>query len=461
MSSPSEILHAKTEDLRDRQNREKYTVTVFGCGLIGILHACLFADAGYRVICTDSDQTVLTQLARGKTSFLPEETETKLRTNVKTKRIVAMNEVKTAVQQSDVIVLSLPVEVDSKRKPDYSRLEKSVRSIANCLRKGSLVIMTSIVGLGLMDNLLKQPIEDVSGYKAGVDFGLVYSPISTEQIQTLESMVDYGRIVASSDKKSLETASAILAPLYKKDLRECNNIRTAEIAALFERTKQNVNDALASEFAVFCEKARVDYQEVSGLINTGFSTASLSSTQITEIDDYASSLLLEDSENLNAKLSLVSVTKLTNGEIVKHIVSLTKDVLRSCEKSMRRTRISLLGISSLRNAKSSPRAIIKALTKTLEARGAKVRLYDPYIPELELQSAQVRPARSLSEALEGADCFIVVTAHDTFKCMNLGKLKVLMRLPAAIVDFEGCFDPEKVEKEGFAYRGVGRGAWSE
>lgn len=460
MSSSSEILHAKTEDLRDKQNREKYAVTVFGCGLIGIFHACLFADAGYKVICTDSDQTVLTQLAKGKIPFLPEETETKLKTHIKTKHITAMNEVKTAVQQSDVIILSLPVEVDSKRKPDYSKIEKSVRLIANCLRKGSIVIMTSVVGLGLMEILLKQPIEDVSGYKANIDFGLVYSPVSTEQILTLESMVNYGRIVASPDKKSLATASAILAPMHKKELRESNDIRTAEIAAFFERAKQNVNNALANEFAVFCEKARVDYPEVSGLMNTDYSTASLSPTQTTEIDDCASCLLLEDSENLNAKLSLVSAAKQTNGEIVKHIASLTKDALRSCEKSMRRTRISLLGISRLHNTKSSPRTIIKALTKTLEARGAKVRLYDPYIPELELRGAQVRPARSLSEALEGADCFIVVTAHDTFKRMNLGKLRVLMRLPAGIVDFEGCFDPEKVEREGFVYRGVGRGVWS-
>jgi hypothetical protein len=41
----------------------------------------------------------------------------------------------------------------------------------------------------------------------------------------------------------------------------------------------------------------------------------------------------------------------------------------------------------------------------------------------------------------------------------LKKLKLLAKMPAAIVDFEGVLDPEKVEAEGFIYRGLGRGVW--
>jgi hypothetical protein len=35
-----------------------------------------------------------------------------------------------------------------------------------------------------------------------------------------------------------------------------------------------------------------------------------------------------------------------------------------------------------------------------------------------------------------------------------------MRKPAAIVDLEGIMDPGKVEREGFIYRGLGRGVWT-
>jgi nucleotide sugar dehydrogenase len=352
------------------------------------------------------------------------------------------------------------VEVDSKRKPEYSKIEKSIRIIANELRKGSLVIMTSVVGLGAMETLFRQPIEDTSGYKSGIDFGLVYTPISSEQNPTLESMRNRGRIVASKDKKSLEVASAFLATIHNKELRLSNDTRTAEIAAIFDGATLGVNSTLANGYAVFCEKARVEYSKVCELLNTDSLGSLFTAAQAGDIEDYSPGILLQDAENLNVKLSLVSQAEQAHAEVVKHVTNLTKDALRSCEKSVRRAGIALLGISRLHNEKSSPRTIVKALVKTLEARGAKVRLYDPFLSELELREAQIRSARNLSEALEGADCFIVVTAHDTFKRLNLKKIKVLMRLPAAIVDFEGCFEPEKVEKEGFVYRGVGSGVWS-
>jgi hypothetical protein len=33
-------------------------------------------------------------------------------------------------------------------------------------------------------------------------------------------------------------------------------------------------------------------------------------------------------------------------------------------------------------------------------------------------------------------------------------------MPAAIVDLEESLDPDKVEKAGFIYRGLGRGVWT-
>ncbi len=460
MSSPSEILQAKTEDFNDKQYRAKYTVIVVGCSLTGIFHACLFADAGYSVICTDPDQTVTDQLAKAKIPSLTEEVETKLRNHIKTKHITAVSETKSAIMQGDIVILSLPFEVDSKGRPDYPRIEKQIRAVASCLRKGSLIIVTSIMGIGRTENMIREPLENVSGYKVGVDFGLVYSPIPTQQTLTLESVTDYGRIVASTDKKSLKLACAILAPLHKKELRTNDDVRTAETAVIFEVTKQNVEDALANEFAFFCEKAAVDYCAVRKLVNTDSSGVSLSQARADVMDKNVSSPLLEDAETLNAKLQLVAVAKQANEEIVKHITSLAKDALKSCGKSVRRARISVLGASQLPNMKSSLRTSTKLLVKTLEARGAKTRFYDPYVPESELREAEMRSARSLSDALEGVDCLVVVTAHDIFKRLNLRKLKVLMRLPAVIVDFEGAFDPEKVEEEGFVYRGVGRGVWS-
>jgi UDP-N-acetyl-D-mannosaminuronate dehydrogenase len=64
---------------------------------------------------------------------------------------------------------------------------------------------------------------------------------------------------------------------------------------------------------------------------------------------------------------------------------------------------------------------------------------------------------NLNEAVEGADCIVIMTGQDQFKNFSLKKLKPLMKTPSAIVDLTGIYDPKKVEAEGFKYFGLGRG----
>ena len=64
---------------------------------------------------------------------------------------------------------------------------------------------------------------------------------------------------------------------------------------------------------------------------------------------------------------------------------------------------------------------------------------------------------SLSKSVEGVDCLIIAVAHDRFSRLNLHRLQILMRQPAAIVDMGQVIDSTKAEKAGFVYRGFGRG----
>jgi nucleotide sugar dehydrogenase len=237
-------------------------------------------------------------------------------------------------------------------------------------------------------------------------------------------------------------------------------VRTAEAVTLFELAQQDVNVALANELALFCEKIGVDYVEAHKLAKAaahlGLSLPKLADGNIGE----ESRLLLEDSESLSFKLRVLTVARETNEEMTKHAVNLTKDALKNCEKTLRRTKISLLGISQVPNLNSSPKKIVEEFAKMLEAKGAKTSFYDPYFSQGEIGGMQHRLKKNLSEALEGADCIVILTAHDQFKRLNLNKLKALMKMPAAIVDLEGIIEPNKVEKEGFIYRGFGRGVWT-
>jgi UDP-N-acetyl-D-mannosaminuronate dehydrogenase len=161
-------------------------------------------------------------------------------------------------------------------------------------------------------------------------------------------------------------------------------------------------------------------------------------------------ILFENAETLNKKLRLSKLSRQINEEAFSHGINLTQDALRSCEKTFRRSRVAVLGSG---NAGTSS----LLFAKMLEARGAKVSLFDPLLSKNDHSESELGLKNSLNEAAEGADCLVLFTGEERLKRQNLKKIRAVMRTPAAIVDLVGLYEPEEFEKEGFIYRGFGRG----
>jgi UDP-N-acetyl-D-mannosaminuronate dehydrogenase len=102
----------------------------------------------------------------------------------------------------------------------------------------------------------------------------------------------------------------------------------------------------------------------------------------------------------------------------------------------------------------------KKLVNTLKRRGASVQVYDPFFSHKELSKMGYSAKATLTKTVEGADCIIVAVGHDRFRQLNLRRIKIFVKKPAAIVDMGHVIDPAKAEKEGFVYRGFGRGVWT-
>ena len=453
------ILNIRPEEIDNVNKRGKYKVSIIGCGQNGVLHAWLFAKAGFKVVCADADRVIVKHIAREKIPFLKREIEPLLKKHGKSEHLEATNDVKKAVAQSDVIIITTRAKIDKKKKVNYLDIEKVCKQVGSSLQRGSLVIVTSTVGLGTTEGLIRETLENTSGFKVGDHFALAYSPIRVSDEQALEKIADNKRIVAATDRNSLNSASTVLE-IIANGVAGTNDVKTAEAIRLFESVQHHANIALANEFACFCEKAGIDYVQAQKLAETSANDTFVSPTLTCRNIHEEPYLLLEAAENLNVKLRIPAIAREIDEGISKHAVSLIREALRSCGKSLRRAKISLLGISQTPNTRGAPKTSVKKLAKILAAKGAKVSLYDPYLSRKEITDLGHHFKRSLTEAVEGVDCIVILTGHDRFKRLSLKKLKIMAKMPAAIVDFEGVIDPEKVEMKGFIYRGLGRGVWT-
>lgn len=433
------VLRIESTDMDTVEKRSKYSVAVVGCGHKGIFFANTFADAGFNVLCTDSDAAVIKKVARGKTAFVNPEAQAKLRSHIASEKIDVTSELKKAVSKSDVIVIAITTRIDGQKCCDSNGVANTCKQVGAALHSGTLVVYGGIAGLGFMEGTLKEALENASGLKAGKDFALTYSPI----LNTAITPVDLELRIAATDKVSLKAATTILGTLTK-NIKEVSDLKTAEAAALFAVAKQDTTTALANELAMFCEDANIDYFMVLDALN--LNSPEFHPTIAEEENKNQTCLLMDAADNINAKLRLTGVARQINEDMVRHAANLTCDGLKSCGKSLRRAKVAILG-------PVYPEAGSGLFVKMLEQKGAAITQYNPNAKKDDAEDVKT----SLNEAVEGADCIVLLSGSEQFNHVNLKKLKALVKPPAVIVDLAGTVDPAQIDTEGFIYTGLGRG----
>ncbi len=441
------VLNLKPEDVDSINKRSDYAVSIIGCGHLGILYADAFAEAGYKVTCSDENPSLLKKLSRAKNCFPNPEVETRLKKHLEKGNLSTSSVRKNTVSQSAIIVLAVNIRVDERKNSDTSELEGVCKQVGAALKQGSLLIYVGIGGFGSTETLLKETLENTSGLKAGKDFFIAYNPLHFPKGNPFKSLTNIELIIASENKPSLDIATTILKTV-SSSVKQTTDVKAAELAVIFKVAQQDANLALANELAIFCESTGMDFFDVQELIDPVYSK--LYPTIAQEENKKEAYLLIESAENFDVKLRLSTLCRQINEDMVKHAVNLTQEALRSCDKNLRRAKVAVIG-------SANPNSAIEAFIKATTVKGAKLSLFDPSLTKNETTDSIPVLKRSLNETVEGADCIVILTSLEQFKRLNLKKLRAVMKTPAVLVDLIGIAEPKKIKEEGFIYRGLGRG----
>lgn len=443
------------KDLESPEIRREYTVCIVGCGRTGLVTAALFIKAGFNVIGVDSSRHIVHQLKKGKSPFSETNVRKFIEPHIKNSQFRATTNLRKAISESNIIMIGVSASLDRKKKPDYSKLEKICRDIGMSLNAGSLIILQNTMGPGMTETMAKETFENASGLEAGTDFGLAYASTLNNSLHPSKNVPNGTKVVGGITKRSLKVACLLFETITKGEVIRVKDVKTAEAVKLLEEAYKDVNVAFANEFAQYCEKAGVDFVKVRNIINP-LKFSRMAGLHVPR-DSY---FLVEEAENVDVKFRMLPLSTKINNETLDHAIRLVRDALKSCQRPLRRSKISVFGISALPNRKKVANSATKKLVNRLKKSGASVQVYDPLFTHKEVLSMGYDAQSSLSKTVEGIDCIIVAVAHDRFSRLNLRKLQMLMRQPSAIVDMGQVIDPAKAEKAGFVYRGHGRGVWT-
>ncbi len=418
-------------------------ILVYGAGYLGtILSACL-ADFGTPIVCCDSADEKILNLAQGRIAFYEKNLEEIIRRNVRAGRLTYSTEIESQVARCQVIYLA---------QDDATETEAIALKMALNARPGTLLVICTPAPVGTTRRIAQKLLN--------YDIAVVAHPVSLTEGCAVEDFNWPDRLLfGSSNAQAILTLKVIYRSLVMRGTPVIvTNPETAELvreaATAFIATKIS----FINEMAELCEQVNADALDLSlalGLdkrIAPRCLQAGVGMGGRFVENDIASLTSLAQSKGV--ELRMVAAARAVSQQHAERTMRKIAEVM----PTLRDKRVGLLGLAMKPHTSSVAGSASVALARELAQNGAVVRAYDPFAmthaqPELE---QVVSFCDSAYMAAEGVDALILATAWPEFRSLDFARVKTLLRRPL-IVDTKNLLDCNRLRGLGFEYLGIGRG----
>jgi len=428
------------------------TIAVVGLGYVGLPLALRALERGYGVIGIDKD----VERVKGVNVKDLGPNHDRIVARALSKSTLVATTKMSAVHRADIILICVPTPVQGgHHMPDLRPLKDASEGVAKYLRRGQLVILESTVNPGITESVLQEILEERSGLKGGKDFALAHCP---ERINPGDKKWDVGkipRVVGSLEPHGLARALSFYESIVDAPIRPMKSLKEAEAVKVVENAFRDINIAFVNELAVSFSRLGIDIVNViDGAKTKPFSFLAHYpgcgvGGHCIPVDPY---YLIQYARENGFEHKFLQLARRINNGMPSFTVDLMRSALRksgSVNNELQGKKIAVLGLAykpDIDDGRESPSYAIIAL---LESAGAHVVSYDPYIPSRST-------AKSLNEALEGADGVILATAHTAF-LEQLSPQLLRKHKIKAIVDGRNALDKASFDEARITYFGIGRG----
>ena len=427
-------------------------VAVIGLGYVGVPVAAALASKGVRAVGIDINPRKVEAVGAGRSPLEGDEPglEELIASGVGRGRLTATTDY-AGVDGADAAIVSVETPInDETRDPEYKALKSALRSLAPHVRKGMLVSIESTLAPGTMAGVVRPILERGSGLKAGRDFHLVHCPERVTAGKLLKNLTTLDRVIGTQDERGFRKASSLYAKIVQGELHGTDWI-SSEITKTAENAYRDVQIAFANEVALICEELGANAYRVRELVNTCPGRDMLSPGAGVGGHCIPKDPWLLVSPVIHQKPVLIPTAREVNEYMPVRMAQLCEEAMREAGRRIRNSKIAVLGLAYRENTDDARNSPAIPLIRELRRRGADVTIHDPFAKTIRGFTV----TRDLKTALKGTDCLALVTAHETYRKLDLGKLKRWMR-HRAIVDGRNVFDGSVVKK-GFVYRAIGKG----
>ncbi len=433
-------------------------VSILGLGYVGCVSAACLAKDGNEVIGVDVNSVKVELLASGKSPIVEPGLNELIEQFVGNGRLQVSTDVSFAVQNTNVslICVGTPSNDNGSLKLDY--VKNVCREIGEALAKKNdyhVVVVRSTVLPGTVDELLIPILEQSSGRKAGIDFGVCMNP---EFLREGSAIRDYYKpsyiVIGELNEKSGD----VIADLYKDIDAPAFRvpIRTAEMVKYVSNAYHALKIVFANEVGSLSRAQGIDGQRVMDIFCAD-TQLNISSTYLRPGYAFGGSCLPKDvrallyrAKELDVDCEVLSSVIPSNQKQIEHSVKLV-------EKTGKK-KVGFLGLSfkpDTDDLRESPAVI---LAETLLGKGYNIKIYDDKVElsrllgankaflEGELPHIASLLCPSMEELISQSEVIVITNGSKAFR-----QAPELMNKQQVLIDLVG------IAKEGRELPGVYEG----
>jgi UDP-N-acetyl-D-glucosamine dehydrogenase len=395
-------------------------VCALGLGYVGLPLAVAFAQHGYQVVGLDVDADKIAALIDGQSYIQDVEGETVA--DLMARGFLRPTTDYDTLYGVDVVFICVPTPFDAMKAPDLSFVRSAAQGIAPRLKAGQLVVLQSTTFPGTTEEVV-QPILESSGLKAGVDFGLAFSPERIDPGQTSSQgwdVTNTPKVIGGLTPLCAKLAGDLLGKLTPK-IHLVSTPRAAEMTKLLENIFRSVNIALVNELALLSERMGMDFWEVVEAASTkpfgfmSFEPGPGVGGHCIPVDPY---YLSWKAREFDFYTKFIELAAEVNQSMPQHVVERIGQALSARGRPLKSACILILGVTfkpDVDDARNSP---AERLIELLLNAGAQVAYNDPYVPSYSVGDSAFHRLRVdfVSQELTPAllaeqDAVVVVSSH--------------------------------------------------
>jgi len=456
--SNSNLNFNNLEEVKNSLNSKSLKVCVIGIGRIGLPTALSFAKSGLQTIGVDINQELIKKINSGVFPLTDEPGyEDIFKQVLNEKTFSVTSKIEDAVPNCDLILLSLPTPMDENNIPDYSALISVGKNLSNILSPNSLVIVESTIEPGFIENEMISLISNSNRLKVEDTFQIGVCPENANPGEILHDFTNLPRLVGGTNENITQIIKLIYNFVFKVDLIEMPNCKTANAVKLTTNVFRDINIAFVSELSLMFEKLGIDTIKVLEAAKMKYNFqihypgAGVGGPCL-PINSYQ---LLNTAQRVGVKLNMIESGRRINEKMPEHVVELISDAFNESNQKLENSKILILGISYKANVKDVQLSPAKIIVEKLQKLGVSVYLYDPFFTSTVIFGLETQ--NNLEHILPEMDGAIIVTGHDDFKNIDISSFSK-MKHPI-LVDTRGIIDPVTAKKEKIIFRGLGRGGF--